>query len=65
MQESGVMTHPAPSSFDQSMARAAQHHHVEMWRAAQTVRSHVQHPTERADLLDCLGLTDVTRPTGC
>jgi hypothetical protein len=59
------MTHPASSSFDQSMARAAEHHQSEMWRAAQTVRSHVQHPGEQEDVLDCLGLRDVARPAGC
>lgn len=58
------MTHPAFNSFDQSMARAAQHHEFEMWRAAQTVRAHVQHAGDRQDLLDCLGLTDAARPTG-
>ena len=56
------MTHAAPSPFDASMARAAEHHQIEMWRAAQTVRAHVPHPDERDDLLDCLGLSDVARP---
>lgn len=57
------MTHAVPSAFDVSIARAAEHHQIEMWRAAQTVRSHVQ-PDEREDLLDCLGLTGVLRPEG-
>lgn len=58
------MTHAVPSSFDDSMARAAQHHQVQMWRAAQTVKSHVLPRDGREDLLDCLGLTDVVRPEG-
>jgi hypothetical protein len=57
------MTPAAPSLFDLSMARAAEHHQIEMWRAAETVRSHVQ-PADREELLDCLGLTDVVRPAG-
>lgn len=57
------MTHAAPSAFDLSMARAAEHHQREMWRAAQTVRAHVQ-PADHEELLDCLGLSDVLRPAG-
>jgi hypothetical protein len=57
------MTPAAPSAFDLSMARAAEHHQIEMWRAAETVRTHVQ-PAEHAELLDCLGLSDVRRPAG-
>lgn len=57
------MTHAAPSAFDLSMARAAEHHQIEMWRAAETVRSHAQ-AAEHQELLECLGLTDVRRPAG-
>jgi hypothetical protein len=57
------MTQAAPSAFDLSRARAAEHHQLEMWRAAQTVLSHVQ-PAERQELLECLGLSDVLRPAG-
>lgn len=49
---------------DQKLADAAQAHHVQMWRAAQTVRSRVTDPAGRDELLACLGLDDVACPTG-
>ena len=54
---SGARTH------DQVMAATAEHQELERWRAAQTVRAHV--PTRQAqdDVLECLGLVDLTRPT--
>jgi hypothetical protein len=64
MEDSGAMTPVSHDSFVQAMAHAAEHHQIEMWRAAETVRSHVQQPEERAALLDCLGLTDLARPAG-
>lgn len=56
------MTNEAPSLFEDSMARATRHHELEMWRASQTVVSHVPPHEGRQELLDCLGLTDVVRP---
>lgn len=51
------------SSFSEVSERLAQHHELEMWRAAQTVRAHVA-PEGLAAMLDCLGLTDAARPPG-
>lgn len=45
------------------MARAAQQQQVQMWRASRTVASHVAPHEGRQELLDCLGLSDVVRPT--
>ena len=51
-------------SNDEKLADAAQSHHLEMWRAAQTVRSRVTDAAGRDELLGCLGLLDVDRPEG-
>lgn len=51
-------------SNDEKLADAAESHHVEMWRAAETVRSRVQDDAGRDELLGCLGLLDVPRPQG-
>jgi hypothetical protein len=58
------MTDAAGTTFTDAMARTARHHELEMWHAAQTVRSHVPSDEGRDDLLDCLGLSDVQRPEG-
>lgn len=57
------MTDAARPFFADSIARAQQQQQLQMWRAAETVRSHVPLHQGREDLLECLGLTDVERPT--
>ena len=49
-------------SNDEKLADAAATHHVEMWRAAETVRARVSDDAGRQELLGCLGLLDVARP---
>jgi hypothetical protein len=63
-EESGGMTAPSPLSFTDALALSGRQQQLQMWRAAQTVRSHVTQPQARQDLLECLGLTDVERPKG-
>jgi hypothetical protein len=58
------MTAPSPVPFNDALANSARQQQQQMWQAAQTVRSHVQHPQARKELLDCLGLTDVECPKG-
>lgn len=58
------MTDSAQASFNDNLERAAEHQQLQMWRAAQIVKSHVSPKQDRADVLDCLGLTDVERPAG-
>lgn len=55
------MVPSSQSSFSESSERLAQHQELQMWRAAQTVRAHVA-PEGLAAMLDCLGLTDASRP---
>jgi hypothetical protein len=56
------MTSPVRSSYNDALAAVADLQHMQRWQAAQTVRAHV-HPTAgRDDVLECLGLSDVTRP---
>lgn len=49
---------------DEKLADAAAMQHVEMWRAAETVRARVTDDAGRHELLGCLGLLDVVRPQG-
>ena len=56
------MTTPTQSFFHESVERSAHQHQVQMWRAAQTVRSHVPAGDGLDAMLDCLGLTDATCP---
>jgi hypothetical protein len=56
------MTPAAPTSFEASMALATRHQQLQMWRAAQTVSSHIPVREDRQEVLDCLGLSDVVRP---
>ncbi len=58
------MTDAARPTFSDTVARAEQMHQVELWRAAQTVRSHVSQDQGRDALLELLGLVDVPRPQG-
>lgn len=58
------MTPATRPSYDAILAAAAQSHQLEMWRAAQTVRTHVAPDQGQDALLECLGLLDVTRPSG-
>ena len=58
------MTTPTRPSFDEAIAAAADHQHVQQWQAAQTVRAHLSQGAGRDDVLECLGLTNVTRPVG-
>ncbi len=51
-------------SNDQKLAAAAELQQVQMWQAAQTVRSRVPDQEGREELLACLGLSDVVRPAG-
>lgn len=43
----------------QKMTDTAEHHRVEMWRAARTVRFNVPDPAARQEVLACLGLLDL------
>ncbi len=56
------MTTQVRPTHDEAMATAAEWQHLQMWRAAQTVRAHVSAEHGRDDLLDCLGLSEVTAP---
>jgi hypothetical protein len=58
------MTSTARSSFEQSMAAAADLQLVQQWRAAETVRAHLAPSEGRDDVLECLGIADVERPVG-
>jgi hypothetical protein len=56
------MTSVVRPTHEQTLAASAQLQEVQRWRAAETVRSHITQAEEREAMLDCLGLTDVTRP---
>jgi hypothetical protein len=58
------MTDAVRPTHTQVIAAAAEQHEVQMWRAAQTVRSHVSVEQGQEAMLDCLGLQDVVRPSG-
>ena len=55
------MTVTGPS-FSDSLATAARQQDLHMWKAAETVRAHLQAGPERDDVLACLGLTEVVAP---
>jgi hypothetical protein len=57
------MTSAVRPSFEESIAAAANLQHVQQWRAAQTVRAHLDQGQGRDDVLDCLGLADVQPPS--
>ena len=61
-EDSGGMTSSEQTPFNDALVIAAQHQEMQMWRAAQLVKSHVPARKGRADVLECLGLTDVVRP---
>ena len=56
------MTTTARPSFGDTLTAAADHQELQRWRAAETVRAHVRVDADQADVLACLGLSDVTRP---
>jgi hypothetical protein len=56
------MTDAVRPTYSESITAAAALHEVQMWRAAQTVRSHVSQDQGQDAMLECLGLQDVTRP---
>ena len=58
------MTDTMHPSFTDVLALAEQQQQLQMWRAAQLVTSRVTVKHGRADVLECLGLTDVVRPDG-
>ena len=56
------MTSAVRPSFEESAAAAADLQQVQQWRAAQTVRAHIQQGPGRDDVLECLGLQDAVPP---
>jgi hypothetical protein len=58
------MTDSTHATFSDVLAQSNQHHEMQMWRAAETVRSHVKPAQGRDDILECLGLSEAVRPTG-
>lgn len=58
------MTDAARPTYSDSLLAAAAQQEVQMWRAAQTVRSHIRQDQGQEAMLECLGLKDVTRPAG-
>lgn len=58
------MTPTSKPTFDDVLTLAEQRHDLQMWRAAQLVTARVPLQRGRADVLECLGLTDVVRPEG-
>jgi hypothetical protein len=56
------MTDALHSTFSEAIARTEAHQQQQMWRAAQIVTAHVKVSQQRDDILECLGLTDVSRP---
>ena len=58
------MTETLRPTFNDVLTLAEQHQQLQMWRAAQLVTSRVTVKHGRADVLECLGLTDVVRPEG-
>lgn len=59
------MTSTVRPSFEQTLAAAADQQVLQMWRAAQTVREHVSVDDGQDAMLECLGLQDAVRPSGC
>jgi hypothetical protein len=58
------MTSSSQSFFSESLQRSEDHHRLQLWQAAQTVRAHVVGADELDSMLDCLGLADAQRPAG-
>ena len=58
------MTAAARPTHSDVMAATAEHHETERWRAARTVRLHVTPEQGQEDMLECLGLVDLTEPSG-
>jgi hypothetical protein len=58
------MTDTVRPTYRESAAAAAAQQELQMWLAAQTVRSHVSPDQGQAAMLECLGLEDVARPAG-
>jgi hypothetical protein len=56
------MTYAVRPTHTEAMAATAEHHETQRWLAAQTVRSHVSPEQGQSDMLDCLGLLDLTPP---
>lgn len=56
------MTTTARPTHTEALAANAEAHEVQRWRAAQTVRSHVSPAQGQDEMLDCLGLLDLTPP---
>jgi hypothetical protein len=56
------MTDIARPTHTEQMAANAQHHELERWRAAQTVRARVSPEDGQEALLECLGLMDLVDP---
>jgi hypothetical protein len=56
------MTDAVRPTYSESISAAAAQQEVQMWLAAQTVRSHVSPDQGQAAMLECLGLQHVTRP---
>ncbi|MCW2622884.1 MAG: hypothetical protein JWL64_2486 [Frankiales bacterium] len=51
-------------THDEVMAKTTEHHELQRWRAAKTVRSHVSPAQGQDALLECLGLQDLVPPPG-
>jgi hypothetical protein len=58
------MTDTVQQTYSEAIAASHERHEVQMWQAAQTVRSHVSPEQGQDDMLECLGLQDVVRPAG-
>ena len=59
-----MATHAAVPTHDAVIAATLQHHELERWRAAQTVRAHIAVDDGQDAMLDCLGLLDLVPPRG-
>lgn len=53
---------PSVPTHDQVLAASASHHELQRVHAAATVRRHLSVADGREDMLDCLGLSDLTAP---
>lgn len=56
------MTSSATNTFNDALELAGQHERLQMWKAAQLVSAHVKVKEGRAEVLECLGLSDVVPP---
>ena len=56
------MTDAARPTFTDALASASQHQELQMWRAAQLVRTRVSVAQDRDVILECLGLSEAVRP---